>query len=830
MMKSIKRIWALLIVASLFLSIDGTNEILASAEEEDITYDVINSDLYGVLQNDTVEEEDIYEAMMEDQDRYMLASGTSYSQKQIDAVSAMIESGSNEYVDLSAYKIKVSDFPEILEIAKRKSALAMAAYGSSTVQYAYNSTYVLKAYIKSYYNYSQFTSRYNKIKTAFNKVLNSIPSSLSDEEKVLYVHDYLVYNCEYDYENYMAGTVSADSYDIYGTLINKKCVCAGYSLTFRALMDSLGIECEYIVSNKMNHAWNLVKLHGEWFHVDITFDDPVFVSPIYDKLGYCGHSFFLRNDAEMLKNEHYDWNSNNIVCNSKRYSNIIIEKSESRAVYYNNNWYYIDNSSSFSASLYKGSPFNTSVGEKIDIGKNVSLLGRYNNTLVYVNDGKIYSSDMSGKAVKNISQESGISGSVNQLYVNDNGTLEYALHGSGKLYTYSSGNSVTSVKLNKTTMSMTKGGTATLTATVSPSDATDKSLIWSSSNTAVAKVSQNGVVTAVSEGTATITVKTVDGGKTASCKVNVEMKNPTVSYTTHVQSIGWQNYVSNGAMAGTSGKALRLEGIKIKLESTEISGGISYRTHVQTYGWQSFVSNNAMSGTSGEAKRLEAIQIKLTGNIANYYDVYYRVHAQTYGWLGWAKNGESAGTAGYGKRLEGIEIKLVKKGGAAPGSTVGCYYDKATVPSVSYTTHVQNVGWQSYVSDGAMAGTSGRALRLEAIKIKINSPAVSGGISYRTHVQTYGWQSFVSNNSVSGTSCQSKRLEAIQIKLTGELANQYDVYYRVHAQSYGWLGWAKNGASAGTSGLGKRLEGREIVRVKKGDKAPGSTSRAYIYK
>ena len=63
----------------------------------------------------------------------------------------------------------------------------------------------------------------------------------------------------------------------------------------------------------------------------------------------------------------------------------------------------------------------------------------------------------------------------------------------------------------------------------------------------------------------------------------------------------------------------------------------SYRTHVQSFGWQNPVTNGAMSGTSGEAKRLEAIQIKLYGEMANRFDVYYRVHAQSYGWLGWAR-------------------------------------------------------------------------------------------------------------------------------------------------------------------------------------------------
>ena len=80
---------------------------------------------------------------------------------------------------------------------------------------------------------------------------------------------------------------------------------------------------------------------------------------------------------------------------------------------------------------------------------------------------------------------------------------------------------VTSITLNQTTASLQKGETLTLTATVAPSDAANKSVTWSSGNTSVATVSTSGVVTAIGEGTAVITVKTADGGKTATCTVAV---------------------------------------------------------------------------------------------------------------------------------------------------------------------------------------------------------------------------------------------------------------------------------------------------------------------
>jgi N-acetylmuramoyl-L-alanine amidase len=304
----------------------------------------------------------------------------------------------------------------------------------------------------------------------------------------------------------------------------------------------------------------------------------------------------------------------------------------------------------------------------------------------------------------------------------------------------------------------------------------------------------------------------------------VTTKEPSISYSTHIQKIGWQDAVKDGALSGTEGQAKRLEAIKIALENAPYSGSITHRSHVQTYGWMPYVSAGKISGTSGESKRVESIEIKLTGEMANYYDVYYRVHAQSFGWLGWAKNGESAGTAGLAKRLEAIEIMLVKKGKPSPGTTENQFI---TPSSVVYSTHVQTYGWLKNVKDGVMSGTSGQAKRLEAIKIELKNLPYSGGITYSTHVQSYGWVSNVSNGKSSGTSGQAKRLEAIKINLTGDIAKYYDVYYRVHSQTFGWLGWARNGMKAGTEGLSKRLEAIEIKLVPKGQGVSVSANKAY---
>ena len=98
-------------------------------------------------------------------------------------------------------------------------------------------------------------------------------------------------------------------------------------------------------------------------------------------------------------------------------------------------------------------------------------------------------------------------------------------------------------------------------------------------------------------------------GFVGTAKTNTSDANGVVTYKTHVQSYGNQNWVSDGSIAGTSGEAKRLEAIYIKLNASKLgyTGGIRYKTHVQSFGWEKgWKKDGQMSGTSGKAKRLEA--------------------------------------------------------------------------------------------------------------------------------------------------------------------------------------------------------------------------------
>lgn len=308
--------------------------------------------------------------------------------------------------------------------------------------------------------------------------------------------------------------------------------------------------------------------------------------------------------------------------------------------------------------------------------------------------------------------------------------------------------------------------------------------------------------------------------------------NALISYQAQIQNIGWTNWAKDGGTIGTTGAGSRLETLKISLNDN-IKEKIQYRAHVQDIGWMDWVSNGQNAGTIGQSKRVEAIQIKFE-NSKN-YNIHYRVHVQNIGWMDWVKNGEIAGTTGQSKRIEAIEIKLEKinnSGGdtevkpeepAKPDNPVDPEEpdesEKPTEPdkpiindkiNISYSTHVQDIGWMNFVKESKTSGTTGQSKRVEAIKIKLEGvdESIKNPIEYRVHVQDKDWMPWVKNGEIAGTTGQSKRVEAIQIKLNSQIGKT--IKYRVHVQDIGWMDWVKNGEVAGTTGQSKRIEAIEI--------------------
>lgn len=142
-----------------------------------------------------------------------------------------------------------------------------------------------------------------------------ISDGMTDYEKELAIHDYLVFHADYDEAELSHGaaglTPDPDNDNPYGFLINGKGICLGYTLTFQLFMDMLDVECitvrGYAYMRTEDHAWNMVRLDGEWYCVDVTWDDPVFSWDVPEtmKLYYARAYFNVTSDY--LRDSDHQW-------------------------------------------------------------------------------------------------------------------------------------------------------------------------------------------------------------------------------------------------------------------------------------------------------------------------------------------------------------------------------------------------------------------------------------------------------------------------------------------------------------------------------------------
>ena len=117
----------------------------------------------------------------------------------------------------------------------------------------------------------------------FDEQLNALAAGAeklpTEFDRVLFVHDEIVKNTEYDKGSLSSKDSGAyvDAHSAYGCLVNGGAVCEGYSKAFLAAMRKIGVDCLYVAGSGKgeDHAWNCVKVDGDWYLIDVTWDDPV---------------------------------------------------------------------------------------------------------------------------------------------------------------------------------------------------------------------------------------------------------------------------------------------------------------------------------------------------------------------------------------------------------------------------------------------------------------------------------------------------------------------------------------------------------------------------
>lgn len=141
--------------------------------------------------------------------------------------------------------------------------------------YADDSMTVVQLY--SSYSPDEVKVCLDAVRAEANAFYATVPDGLSEYERELMVHDYLIDHVEYDKNVDLEVTSNNDPdiYTVYGALVNRVAVCEGYARSFQMLMNGLGVECVGVMGKSQNqmHIWNAVKLGSGWYNVDATWDD-----------------------------------------------------------------------------------------------------------------------------------------------------------------------------------------------------------------------------------------------------------------------------------------------------------------------------------------------------------------------------------------------------------------------------------------------------------------------------------------------------------------------------------------------------------------------------
>lgn len=298
-------------------------------------------------------------------------------------------------VDLYAYSVTHDELEDIFFDLYHSGKLPWYAEGSFSTKYNTESGFVV-----SFTPTLLDAQTYNRVlyeRKVAEILAATILPGMEDWQKALAVHDYLIARSTYDETmTYTTG---------YDLLIRGTAVCSGYAEAYMDLMNRAGVNCVYVVSEEMEHAWNLIRIAGSWYHADLTWDDP---TP--NNEGTVSHKYFLISDAQIASDDqggHYGWETD-ITCTSEVLNGTFWQLTESQVCYQNNrNSFFrseaedgdvIYNRGEFTALL---SPLHTLPVKYIDIGYGsyaypTEGLSMWNNRLYFADCDTVYSQALDG--------------------------------------------------------------------------------------------------------------------------------------------------------------------------------------------------------------------------------------------------------------------------------------------------------------------------------------------------------------------------------------------------------------------------------------------------
>lgn len=440
-----------------------------------------------------------------------------------------------------------------------------------------DTTSVLSVAIACYADYQSVTTRKaasNAIETATASILSQAETYPTVLAKERFIAEKLCDTITYNKIGFHQ--------TIYGALVARNCVCNGYAMAFAYLCNALGIECISVAGN--NHAWNIIKLYGNWYQVDTTWMDQInhYWETWYNK----SYNTFLLNDQ----------NSSHVY-DSNYYASLTLPSCTSDIVLVNH------------APVANNAAFSVKSGTMIS--------------------GTVTATDQDGDS---ITYSKVLSPAHGALSFNSNGTYTYTATSGyigadsftfrasdGKDYSNTAVVSITvtgtpteSITVTSPSDSVDIGKTLQMAAIVSPNDATNKSVAWSVNNSTIAAISTTGLLTAKAGGKVTVTATANDGSGVYGTK--------EITVTVPVSAITVKG--ENNATAVSKGKTLQMNAVITPANATvkDVTWSVdktAVATINQTTGLLTGVANGTVTvtatATDGSGKIGTAVISVITG-------------------------------------------------------------------------------------------------------------------------------------------------------------------------------------------------------------------------
>ena len=408
-----------------------------------------------------------------------------------------------------------------------------------------------------------------RVIAGYDEAISLINLDDTDFAKALKLHDWIVKNVSYG----MSKTYSDFA---VGALANRSSVCAGYAQCYQFLLNQVGVQSIYIAANttKEPHAWNLVKIDGHYFHVDCTWDRGLGVNPNVN------HTYFMLNDEEFNADGAHteDWKEpskgypthNQCSIENKFYKDYKVMATDEQIaanpikikhVYDDSTTYNTSSSGHWRTCVagvevhekHDGDPCSVCHYENVKVCDH-SWINNHNDSYHWEECNKCKEIRNKEKHIPKGTWEKDDNShwvtctkcsdvklnKINHTWCQESdGTYHWKRCSTCgyEINRVSIEISVTDIFLNTTSKTIQKGKTYTLVPTIAPTNATNKKVTYTTSNSKVATVTTNGTIRAINYGTAVITAKT-SNGLTTTCKV-------TVPYTVKYNLNGGTNNKSN---------------------------------------------------------------------------------------------------------------------------------------------------------------------------------------------------------------------------------------------------------------------------------------------